>query len=33
MSADVELDRVTVRFGQFTAVSEATLKIAGGEFF
>jgi len=33
MSADVELDRVTVRFGQFTAVSEASLKIAGGEFF
>jgi spermidine/putrescine transport system ATP-binding protein len=33
MSADVELDRVTVRFGQFTAVSAASLKIAGGEFF
>ncbi|MFZ5675827.1 MAG: ABC transporter ATP-binding protein [Pseudomonadota bacterium] len=33
MSADVELDRVTVRFGQFTAVKEASLKIAGGEFF
>jgi spermidine/putrescine transport system ATP-binding protein len=33
MSADVELDRVTVRFGQFTAVSEASLKIKGGEFF
>ena len=33
MSADVELDRVTVRFGQFTAVDGASLKIAGGEFF
>ena len=33
MSADVELDRVTIRFGQFTAVKTASLKIAGGEFF
>src|SRR3954454_24273880 len=33
MSAEVELDRVTVRFGNFTAVKDATLKIRGGEFF
>jgi spermidine/putrescine transport system ATP-binding protein len=33
MSAEVELDRVTVRFGNFTAVQDATLKIKGGEFF
>ena len=33
MSADVELDRVTIRFGHFTAVKTASLKIAGGEFF
>jgi len=33
MSADVELERVTIRFGAFTAVKDATLKIAGGEFF
>jgi spermidine/putrescine transport system ATP-binding protein len=33
MSADVELDRVTIRFGQFTAVDSATLRIEGGEFF
>ena len=33
MSAGVELDRVTVRFGQFTAVDNATLDIRGGEFF
>ncbi|MBL8698423.1 MAG: ABC transporter ATP-binding protein [Alphaproteobacteria bacterium] len=33
MSADVELDRVTIRFGHFTAVRSATLKISGGEFF
>jgi spermidine/putrescine transport system ATP-binding protein len=33
MSADVELDRVTIRFGSFTAVRDASLKIAGGEFF
>ena len=33
MSADVELDRVTIRFGDFTAVKSATLKIRNGEFF
>ena len=33
MSAGVELDRVTVRFGEFTAVDNATLDIKGGEFF
>ena len=33
MSAGVELDQVTVRFGHFTAVSNATLDIKGGEFF
>ncbi len=33
MSAGVELDHVTVRFGDFTAVSNATLDIRGGEFF
>jgi spermidine/putrescine transport system ATP-binding protein len=33
MSADVELDHVTVRFGSFTAVKSATLKINNGEFF
>jgi len=33
MSAGVELDHVTVRFGQFTAVDNATLNIKGGEFF
>jgi spermidine/putrescine transport system ATP-binding protein len=33
MSADVELDRVTIRFGDFTAVKSATLKIENGEFF
>jgi spermidine/putrescine transport system ATP-binding protein len=33
MSADVELDRVTIRFGTFTAVKDASLRIAGGEFF
>jgi spermidine/putrescine transport system ATP-binding protein len=33
MSAGVELDQVTVRFGQFTAVQSATLDIKGGEFF
>ena len=33
MSADVELDHVTVRFGDFVAVKDATLKIRGGEFF
>src|SRR5262245_24023026 len=33
MSADVELDRVTIRFGNFTAVNSASLKIRNGEFF
>jgi spermidine/putrescine transport system ATP-binding protein len=33
MSAGVELDGVTVRFGNFTAVSDANLNIKGGEFF
>ena len=33
MSADVELDRVTIRFGSFTAVKSASLKIKNGEFF
>ncbi len=33
MSADVELDRVTIRFGSFTAVKDATLRIENGEFF
>jgi spermidine/putrescine transport system ATP-binding protein len=33
MSADVELDRVTIRFGDFVAVKSATLKINNGEFF
>jgi spermidine/putrescine transport system ATP-binding protein len=31
--AGVELDHVTVRFGDFTAVKDATLDIKGGEFF
>ena len=33
MTADVELDAVTVRFGTFTAVEKASLKIEEGEFF
>ncbi len=33
MSAGVDLDSLTVRFGQFTAVSNANLSIKGGEFF
>src|ERR1700745_907166 len=33
MSADVELDRLTIRFGSFTAVKGASLKINNGEFF
>ena len=33
MSADVDLDNVTIRFGEFTAVKQANLKIKGGEFF
>ncbi|MCG8361046.1 MAG: ABC transporter ATP-binding protein [Kiloniellales bacterium] len=33
MSADVELDHVTIRFGEFTAVDDANLRIEEGEFF
>ncbi len=33
MSADVDLDQVTIRFGAFTAVKNVSLKIKGGEFF
>jgi spermidine/putrescine transport system ATP-binding protein len=33
MSADVDLDHVTIRFGGFTAVKDVTIKIKGGEFF
>src|ERR1700733_7040230 len=33
MSADIELARVTTRFGDFTAVKDVTLEIKGGEFF
>lgn len=33
MSADVRLEEVTVRFGHFTAVRDASLIIADGEFF
>ncbi len=33
MSAGVELDHITVRFGQFTAVDDVSLNIKGGEFF
>jgi len=33
MSADVELDHVSIRFGDFTAVKDANLTIREGEFF
>ena len=33
MSANVELDNVTIRFGSFMAVKGATLNIENGEFF
>jgi spermidine/putrescine transport system ATP-binding protein len=33
MSAGVQLDHVTVNFGKFTAVKDATLDIKSGEFF
>jgi spermidine/putrescine transport system ATP-binding protein len=33
MSADIDIDRVTIRFGDFVAVRDVSLKIAGGEFF
>jgi spermidine/putrescine transport system ATP-binding protein len=33
MSADIDIDRVTIRFGDFAAVKDVSLKIADGEFF
>jgi spermidine/putrescine transport system ATP-binding protein len=33
MSADIDIDNVTIRFGDFVAVKDVSLKIAGGEFF
>ncbi|WP_181703468.1 ABC transporter ATP-binding protein [Chthonobacter albigriseus] len=33
MSRDVELDHVTMRFGDFTAVNDVSLHIKAGEFF
>ncbi len=33
MSSGVELDHITVKFGNFTAVKDATLNIKSGEFF
>jgi spermidine/putrescine transport system ATP-binding protein len=33
VSADVELDHLTIRFGSFTAVRDANLRIREGEFF
>jgi spermidine/putrescine transport system ATP-binding protein len=33
MSADIDLDHVTIRFGAFTAVENVSIKINGGEFF
>jgi spermidine/putrescine transport system ATP-binding protein len=33
MSADVDLDHVTIRFGDFVAVKSVNMKIKGGEFF
>ena len=33
MSQDVELDKVTMRFGDFTAVRDISLTIKAGEFF
>jgi spermidine/putrescine transport system ATP-binding protein len=33
MSADIDIDHVTIRFGGFVAVKNVALKIAGGEFF
>ena len=33
MSADIDLDHVTIRFGDFVAVKSVNMKIAGGEFF
>jgi len=33
VSADVELDHVTIRFGQSSAVNDANLRIEEAEFF
>jgi spermidine/putrescine transport system ATP-binding protein len=33
MSADVELDHITVRFGDYVAVDDADLRVEDGEFF
>ena len=33
MSSGVELDHITVKFGNFIAVKDAALDIKGGEFF
>ena len=33
MSADVQLDHMYIRFGDFTAVDDANLQIEEGEFF
>ena len=33
MSADVELDRVSIRFGDFVALQDASLRIEAGSFF
>ena len=33
MSADIDLENVTIRFGGFTAVKNVSLRIKGGEFF
>jgi spermidine/putrescine transport system ATP-binding protein len=33
MSADVDLDRVSIRFGDFVAVKSATFRVDSGEFF
>ncbi len=33
MSADIDIENVTIRFGDFLAVKNVSLKIAGGEFF
>ena len=33
MSADVELDNVWIRFGEFVAVRDANVTVEGGEFF
>jgi spermidine/putrescine transport system ATP-binding protein len=33
MTAEVELEKVTVRYGPFTAVNDVSLRVAPGEFF